>query len=119
LSKDVTIGIDLGTSCSCVCAMIDGKPTVLATRRRARDPSVVAFHEGGKIEVGNARSSASSSTPSTRSVGQALDRRHFFSEEVRKARAVCKYEIVPARTTASASRSARKSSRCLESPLLC
>jgi molecular chaperone DnaK len=97
LSKDVTIGIDLGTSNSCVCAMIDGKPTVLANAKGERViASVVAFHEGGKIEVGNAAKQRIILDPKhTVSSAKRLIGRYFFSEEVRKARAVCKYEIVP------------------------
>jgi len=34
--------------------MLDGKPTVLANKKGERViASVVAFHDGGKIEVGN------------------------------------------------------------------
>jgi len=97
LSKDVTIGIDLGTSNSCVCAMIDGKPTVLANAKGERViASVVAFHDGGKIEVGNAAKQRIILDPKhTVSSAKRLIGRYFFSEEVRKARAVCKYEIVP------------------------
>src|SRR5215470_18192655 len=97
VSKDVTIGIDLGTSNSCVCAMLDGKPTVLANKKGERViASVVAFHEGGKIEVGNAAKQRIILDPKhTVSSAKRLIGRYFFSEEVRKARAVCKYEIVP------------------------
>jgi len=97
MSKDVTIGIDLGTSNSCVCAMLDGKPTVLANKKGERViASVVAFHDGGKIEVGNAAKQRIILDPKhTVSSAKRLIGRYFFSEEVRKARAVCKYEIVP------------------------
>ncbi len=97
MSKDVAIGIDLGTSNSCVCAMIDGKPTVLGNKKGEHViASVVAFHEGGKIEVGNAAKQRIILDPKhTVSSAKRLIGRYFFSEEVRKARAVCKYEIVP------------------------
>jgi molecular chaperone DnaK len=97
MSKDVTIGIDLGTSNSCVCAVLDGKPTVLANRNGERViASVVAFHEGGKIEVGNTAKQRIILDPKhTVSSAKRLIGRYFFSEEVRKARAVCRYEIVP------------------------
>ena len=97
MSKDVTIGIDLGTSNSCVCAMLDGKPTVLANKKGERViASVVAFHEDGKIEVGNSAKARIILDPKhTVSSAKRLIGRYFFSEEVRKARAVCKYEIVP------------------------
>ncbi|HTO53334.1 MAG TPA: Hsp70 family protein [Myxococcota bacterium] len=97
MAKDVTIGIDLGTSNSCVCAMLDGKPTVLANKKGERViASVVAFHEDGKIEVGNSAKARIILDPKhTVSSAKRLIGRYFFSEEVRKARAVCKYEIVP------------------------
>ncbi len=97
MSKDVTIGIDLGTSNSCVCAMLDGKPTVLANRSGEQViASVVAFRDGGQIEVGNAAKAGIILDPKhTVSSAKRLIGRYFFSEEVRKARAVCRYEIVP------------------------
>ncbi len=97
MSKDVTIGIDLGTSNSCVCAVLDGKPTVLANRTGEQViASVVAFRENGGIEVGNAAKAGIILDPKhTVSSAKRLIGRYFFSEEVRKARAVCRYEIVP------------------------
>ena len=71
---------------------------------RAREPhrassviaSVVAFHEGGTIEVGNSAKAGIILDPKhTVSSAKRLIGRYFFSEEVRKARAVCRYEIVP------------------------
>jgi len=77
--------------------MLDGKPTVLGNKKGERViASVVAFHEGGKIEVGNAAKQRIILDPKhTVSSAKRLIGRYFFSEEVRKARAVCKYEIVP------------------------
>jgi len=97
MNKDVTIGIDLGTSNSCVCAMIDGKPKVLANRKGEQViASVVAFRENGSIEVGNSAKAGIILDPKhTVSSAKRLIGRYFFSEEVRKARAVCRYEIVP------------------------
>ena len=97
MSKDVTIGIDLGPSNSCVCAIIDGKPKVLANRAGEQViASVVAFREGGRIEVGNGAKAGIILDPKhTVSSAKRLIGRYFFSEEVRKARAVCRYEIVP------------------------
>lgn len=49
------IGIDLGTTKSCVAVMKDGKPLVLTNSEGARTtPSVVAFPENGDILVGSA-----------------------------------------------------------------
>ena len=90
MSKDVTIGIDLGTSNSCVCAIIDGKPKVLANRAGEQViASVVAFREDGRIEVGNGAKAGIILDPKhTVSSAKRLIGRYFFSEEVRKARAV-------------------------------
>ncbi len=49
----VAVGIDLGTSNSCVAAVVDGVPTVLAdSAGRRTQPSVVAFGYGGMVVVG-------------------------------------------------------------------
>ena len=48
------VGIDLGTSNSCVSVMVDGKPKVLEDKNGNRtQPSVVAFGHGGKVIVGH------------------------------------------------------------------
>ncbi|MFT5696648.1 MAG: molecular chaperone DnaK, partial [Myxococcota bacterium] len=52
---DVAIGIDLGTSNSCVAIMRNKKIEVLSNAYgESTTASVVAFHEDGSITVGNA-----------------------------------------------------------------
>jgi molecular chaperone DnaK len=48
------IGIDLGTSNSCVAAVVDGEPRVLADDQGNKtQPSVVALGRNGKVVVGH------------------------------------------------------------------
>ena len=51
---DVAIGIDLGTSNSCVAVVVDGTPSVIANAAGERThASVVQFLDDGKVIVGN------------------------------------------------------------------
>jgi len=96
MSNNVTIGIDLGTSNSCVAAVVDGEPRVLPNILGERiTASVVAFHEDGRIQVGNTAKAQILRDPRhTVSSAKRLIGRYFFSEEVRKARVVYRYEII-------------------------
>jgi len=95
---ELAIGIDLGTSNSCVSIMRNGKLEVLSNAFGEKTTaSVVAFHEDGSIAVGNAaRANIVHDPAHTVSSAKRLIGRYYFSEEVRKAQAICAYEITEA-----------------------
>ena len=96
MSRDIAIGIDLGTSNSCVAYLKDREPEVLPNSFGERTTaSVVAFQEDGAIEVGNrAKARVILDPRNTVSSAKRLIGRYFFSEELKKARAVYRYDIV-------------------------
>jgi molecular chaperone DnaK len=89
------IGIDLGTSYSCVSIIEDGIPVVVANEWGERThASVVSFLEDGRVLVGNdAKKQIVTNPGQTVYSSKRLIGRFFFSEEVRKARTVVPYEI--------------------------
>ena len=93
---EVAIGIDLGTSNSCVAVARGGSVEVLANAYGENTTaSVVAFKEDGSITVGNAAKANIIHQPKhTVYSSKRLIGRYYFSEEVKKARAICSYEIV-------------------------
>ncbi len=92
----VAIGIDLGTSTSCVAALRQGAVEVMPNAFGENiTASVVAFREDGSITVGNAAKANIIHDPkhTVYSAKRLIGRLHF-SHEVQKARAICSYEIV-------------------------
>jgi molecular chaperone DnaK len=80
------IGIDLGTTNSCVSVMEGNEPTVIANSEgRRTTPSIVAFIEGGEIKVGDAAKRQAITNPKKtiasikRFMGESFDN---VSEEV-------------------------------------
>jgi molecular chaperone DnaK len=96
--SEIAIGIDLGTSNSCVAVMRGGTVEVLPNAYGENTTaSVVAFREDGAINVGNAAKANIIHNPRhTVHSSKRLIGRYYFSEEVKKAQAVCSYEIVDA-----------------------
>ena len=96
MADAVAIGIDLGTSNSCVAVTRGRKVEVLANAYGENvTASVVHFNEDGTIIVGNAAKAQVIHDPKhTVSSAKRLIGRYFFSEEVKKAQAVCSYRIV-------------------------
>jgi molecular chaperone DnaK len=95
-ADDIAIGIDLGTSYSCVALMEDGKPVVIPNEWGERThASVVSFLDDGTVLVGNsAKRNIITNAESTVYSAKRLIGRFFFSDEVKKAQAVMPYKII-------------------------
>jgi molecular chaperone DnaK len=97
MSDDIAVGIDLGTSYSCVAvAQGDGSPQVLPNEWGERThASVVSFLDDGTVLVGNdAKKNIITNAENTVYSAKRLIGRFFFSDEVKKAQAVMPYRIV-------------------------
>jgi molecular chaperone DnaK len=92
------IGIDLGTTNSCVAIMEAGDPVVIANSEGSRTtPSVVAFTESGERLAGQiARRQAITNPENTISAVKRLIGRRFDDPLVQKAMKVLPYKIVKA-----------------------
>ncbi len=96
MAVEPVIGIDLGTSYSSVAVVQDGEVLVIPNEwGETVHASVVSFLEDGRIQVGNdAKRRLLTHPRHTIYSAKRLIGRFFFSPEVKKARAVCPYEIV-------------------------
>ncbi len=81
------VGIDLGTTNSCVSVLEGGEPTVIANAEGSRTtPSIVAFARNGEVLVGEVAKRQAVTNPDRtirsvkREVGTQLDRRHRRQE---------------------------------------
>ncbi len=92
------IGIDLGTTNSCVAIMEGGKPKVIENSEGARTtPSVVAYAEDGEILVGaSAKRQAVTNAKNTIYAVKRLIGRRFEEKEVQKDIGLMPYRIVKA-----------------------
>jgi molecular chaperone DnaK len=92
------IGIDLGTTNSCVSVMEGGEPTVIANAEGARTtPSMVAFSENGERLVGQqAKRQAVTNPENTLFAIKRLIGRKFDSEAVQKDIEISPFKIVKA-----------------------
>jgi len=92
------IGIDLGTTNSCVAVMEGGSATVIANSEGARTtPSVVAINDSGERLVGQiAKRQAVTNPKNTIFAVKRLIGRKFTSPEVSKAQKVLPYDIIKA-----------------------
>ncbi len=89
------IGIDLGTTNSCVAIMEGGQPVVISNSEGARTtPSVVAMSDSGERLVGQlAKRQAVTNPRDTIFAVKRLIGRRYKSPEVEKARKVLPYEV--------------------------
>jgi molecular chaperone DnaK len=88
------IGIDLGTTNSCVSVMEGGEPVVIANAEGKRTtPSVIAFVEGGEIKVGDPakRQAVTNPTKTIASIKRFMGNK--YSESVKEAQNVA-YKVV-------------------------
>ncbi|OHE59437.1 MAG: molecular chaperone DnaK [Thiobacillus sp. GWE1_62_9] len=92
------IGIDLGTTNSCVAVMENGKPKVIENAEGARTtPSIVAYTEDGEILVGApAKRQAVTNPKNTLFAVKRLIGRRFEEKEVQKDIGLMPYKIVKA-----------------------
>ncbi|NOK19750.1 molecular chaperone DnaK [Corallococcus carmarthensis] len=96
MADDIAIGIDLGTSYSCVSVVHEGQPTVIPNEwGETTHASCVSFLEEGSVLVGNAAKKNIITSPETTVYSaKRLIGRYYFSDEVKKAQAVMPYRIV-------------------------
>ena len=91
------IGIDLGTTNSCVAVFEHGKPVVIPNKSGYKTtPSIVAVTESGKRLVGHiAKRQAVTNAANTVFAAKRLIGRPFDSPEVRRTQESCPYVIKP------------------------
>jgi molecular chaperone DnaK len=92
------IGIDLGTTNSCVCIMENGQPKVIENSEGSRTtPSIVAYTEEAEVLVGApAKRQAVTNPKNTIYAVKRLIGRRFQEGEVQKALKLAPYSIVQA-----------------------
>src|SRR5262249_20488896 len=96
VADDIAIGIDFGTSYSCVAVGGNGEPVVVPNEwGGVNHAAVFSFLEDGTGLFGNsAKRNIIARAESTVSSAKRLIGRYFFSDEVKKAMAVMPYRIV-------------------------
>ncbi len=92
------IGIDLGTTNSCVAIMEGGDPVVITNAEGTRTtPSMVAFTETGERLVGQiAKRQAITNSQNTIFAVKRMIGRKFDSPEIKRSIEICPYTIVSA-----------------------
>ncbi len=96
MAGELAIGIDLGTSYSCVSIVRDGVPQVAPNEwGEINHASVVSYLDDGTVAVGNAaKRNLLTNAENTVYSAKRLIGRFYFSEEVKKTQALVPYTIV-------------------------
>src|SRR5512141_1786303 len=96
MASEKVIGIDLGTTNSCVAIVEDGTPSVIPNRGGYKvTPSMVAIAENGKRLVGHiAKRQAITNAENTVFAAKRLIGRKWDSPIVQSAREVVPYKVV-------------------------
>src|SRR5512145_224808 len=96
MPSEKVIGIDLGTTNSCVAIVEDGTPSVIPNRGGYKTtPSMVAIAENGKRLVGHiAKRQAITNAENTVYAAKRLIGRKWNSPQVRNALLSCAYTII-------------------------
>ncbi|MHB8873699.1 MAG: Hsp70 family protein [Myxococcaceae bacterium] len=96
MADEIAVGIDLGTSYTCVSVVQDGQPVVIPNEwGETNHASVVSLLEDGSVLIGNAaKKNIITNAECTVYSAKRLIGRYFFSDEVKKAQAVMPYKIV-------------------------
>jgi molecular chaperone DnaK len=97
MERERVIGIDLGTTNSCVAVVEAGVPKVISNKGGYKTtPSIVAITESGRRLVGQmAKRQAITNSRHTVYASKRLIGRKWGSAEVRHCMETCPYEIVP------------------------
>ena len=109
------IGIDFGTTNSCVAIMEGGQPKVIENSEGARTtPSIVAYQEDGEILCGaSAKRQAVTNAKNTLFAVKRLIGRRFEEKEVQKDIDLMPYKIVRARQRRRLGRDPRQEDRAV------
>src|SRR3989304_5098522 len=93
---DRVVGIDLGTTNSCIAVVERGKPIVIPNKTGSKTtPSIVAITEDGKRLIGDiAKRQLITNSKNTIYASKRLIGRKFNSKEVKRAMSILPYRVI-------------------------
>ncbi|MCC6523933.1 MAG: Hsp70 family protein [Polyangiaceae bacterium] len=96
MSSGPVVGIDLGTTNSCVAVLCDGTPVVIPNKGELTTPSVVAITAAGKLLVGReAKRQAVTNAEHTVHAQKRLIGRQWSAPETRRTARGASYALLP------------------------